>query len=252
MTINLKNRRKIDFDLIVSAAKKRPRSFSELLHITKLSRKTLSLRLKELCKNGMLVRKNGVYELNNTSEFEKFSAKRFSQMLDNRKMRMGLTLLALLLSSSVSGYVLAVLIASPQYVERLKPIGNFAFALNVSNVEDLYTWQAIISFDSSELRVLKTAPGEFFEVEYPFFLNATDVADELLLLGATLTGEISGINGTGTLAVIEFEYFVEGYKPPQLTLSEKGFQTYLFNSKGSIIPLNDLTKLTLSAENPSN
>ena len=253
MTINLENRREIDFDLIATAAKKRPRTFTELLHITKLSRKTLSSRLKELCKNRTLIKSSGFYELNNASKFEikeKFSARRFSKIFNNRKMKIGLTLVVFLLSSSVSGYVLAMFIAYPQHEEYPKPIGDFTMALDVNNVEDLYTWQVIITFNSSELNVLKTMPGGFIEVEYPFFFNATDVADGILLLGSTLAGNVSGKNGTGTLAIINFEYFVEESKTPQLALSEKAFKTYLLNSKGSIIPFDGLTTLTLTIESP--
>ena len=55
ITINLKNRKKVDIDLIERAVKK-PRSFTELLRITNFPRKTLALRLKDLCSHGLLLK----------------------------------------------------------------------------------------------------------------------------------------------------------------------------------------------------
>ena len=69
-TINLENRRALDFKLIRSATDKTPRTFTELLHITKLSRKTLNLRLKELCAEGILLKNDGMYSSNGASEFQ--------------------------------------------------------------------------------------------------------------------------------------------------------------------------------------
>lgn len=63
MSINLENREKIDMNLIMRALQTKRRLFTKLLTITKLSRKTLSLRLKELVSTGAIV-KDGGYALN--------------------------------------------------------------------------------------------------------------------------------------------------------------------------------------------
>jgi len=112
-TINLENRREIDFDLIKNAAKKKPLTFTQLLHVTRLSRKTLSLRLKELCSNGTLVKNEGFYELNGASTFENncgIFPKRVSRMLKDKKVRTSIMLIAFLTCSSVSGYVFSNII----------------------------------------------------------------------------------------------------------------------------------------------
>lgn len=249
-TINLENRKKIDFDLIHEAVKKKPRTFCELLNITRLPRKTLSLRLRDLCMSGALIKTDGAYVLNNSIEFEtmrKPPLKRASEIFDDRKLKIGLTLVMFLLSSSISGYVFAMFIASPAPTLP-KPLGTATIAFSVNNVEDLYSWQVIIIFDSDQINILKVMPGDFFPVEDPFLLNATDIAKGMLLVGGTLIGDSDGKSGSGILAKILFEYFVEEYEMPHLVLSEKGFGTHLLNSQGSIIPLDDTTTLTLTLE----
>ncbi|MEM4703704.1 MAG: PKD domain-containing protein [Candidatus Bathyarchaeia archaeon] len=65
-TIDLENRRKIDYGKICQALEKGPKSFTDLLKITGLPRKTLSLRLNYLCES-KIVTKNGDYSLNGHS-----------------------------------------------------------------------------------------------------------------------------------------------------------------------------------------
>jgi PKD repeat protein len=62
-TIGLENRKEVDFEKIMHALGKSPRTFTELLTMTNLPRKTLSLRLKELCASGSIM-KDGGYHLN--------------------------------------------------------------------------------------------------------------------------------------------------------------------------------------------
>jgi PKD repeat protein len=62
-TIGLENRKEVDFERIMCAIGKSPRTFTELLTLTNLPRKTLSLRLKELCASGSIL-KDGGYHLN--------------------------------------------------------------------------------------------------------------------------------------------------------------------------------------------
>jgi PKD repeat protein len=59
----LENRKEVDFEKITHALGKSPRTFTELLTMTNLPRKTLSLRLKELCASGSIT-KDGGYHLN--------------------------------------------------------------------------------------------------------------------------------------------------------------------------------------------
>jgi len=247
-TINLENRKRTDFDLIVRATKKKPRTFTELLHITRLPRKTLSLRLKELCIQGSLIKRDHVYKLNGASTFENLTigpVKGLSRIFQNGRTRTGFVLIMLFICFSTSGYVLAMFFPLPSIKEPSQEpviIGSFAMNLNVNNVTDLYGWQVPIAYNQSELKILKIAQGEL--KSFPYVLNQTELKGELLLGGALALGPVPGISGSGTLATVTFGYFTENYDLPQIALNAT-FGILMFNSQKSIIPLEDST-LTLS------
>jgi len=254
MTINLENRKKTDFSLIVNAAEKKPRTFTELLHITKLSRKTLSLRLKELRSSDTLLKREGVYMLNGASSLMNEninSAERFSKVFFKRKIGTGLMLVMLLICFSASGYVLAKFLMNQEPVI----IGNFTATVDVIDVKNAYAWQVLIMYNSSELAVSKATPGGFIGAQYlalnttdiskGLFVKNTDIEDGVLLVGGSLIGNVSGKNGDGSLAIIDFGYFVEDYAKPRIVLKEKIMETYLLDPWGSLIPIENST-LTLN------
>lgn len=247
-TINLENRKEIDLDMIRNAARRQPKTFTELLHITKLPRKTLSLRLKELCESGMLIKNEGVYKLNGVSEFgntRRIMSNGFSRVLNDRRMRTGLMLIAFLLCSSATGYVLATFIMPPHDVENVPPpvpIGSFTMALGVDNIEDLYGWAVAIKFDPAQLTVLETSAGDFFEVgpSYPQVWSNV-FPGGVLYIGSALLGGKSGMDGSGTLTTIVFGYYEANYDAPTWESKYLGRQTYLLNSAGQELSLNALT-----------
>ncbi len=245
MTINLENRREIDFDLIKKAAKKSPRTFTELLHITKLPRKTLSLRLKELCTTGALVRNQHMYALNGASSFEgESSMKRFSEVFQNGKVRTGFMLLALLVCFSASGYVIARYIGvqplDEETIQGPTIAGTFRMALDVNDVSNLYDWQVAIVYDSGKLEVQGVAEGDFLGEGYPFFLNSTDSLEDLLLLGGCLVGDTPGKSGSGRLASITFGYFTGDYDEPHI-VEQKVFETLLRDPQGNSVLIEEST-----------
>lgn len=250
LTINLENRRKIDYDLIVEATRKSA-TFTELLHATKLSRKTLSIRLKELCKNGAIVKSNGVYKSKDSSEVESHgrgllrTGTGVSKAFRDRRVRTLVWMLVLVTSFSVSGYVLAMYFTSPPQQVSTEPviIGYSTMAIEISNVNDLYAWEVAISFNATELKVLQVTPGNFVGLEYPFFWNSTDTGEDLLLVGGSLEGDMAGKNGSGILATVVFGYFTSNYKPPLIVPQRIGFETYLQDSQLVSIPIG--TKLSL-------
>jgi predicted transcriptional regulator len=253
MTINLENRKEIDFGLIKNATGNHPKTFTELLHVTKLSRKTLNLRLHELCAEGVLIKGDDGYRRNGSVEIEdkgKDFVKGFMNGFHNKKLRTGLLLIAFMISFSTSGYVLAKLLTPPpQYIETREPaiLGNFTMSLYIHNVTDLYAWQVVIIFNSSELRVLGVLPGQFLKIEYPFFVSATDSISNGLFLGGTLCGNVHGSDGSGELATVTFGYFVDNYKEEPKIVSKQGFlETRIVDSAGSPINLNESTMLTLT------
>ena len=237
-TINLENRREVDFQLIKKATYKRPCTFTELLHITKLPRKTLSLRIKQLCDMGALIKRNRLYCANGMHGIKNAGFTRCSRFFDDTKIKTCGMLLIFILLFSVSGYVLALMTTGPEKLENLKPtiLGNFTVLLNVNEVTDLWAWQVVIKFDSSELTVLSVSSGEFFKVgeEFPDIL--WDAYSDRLLIGNTMYPGETAKSGSGTLAIIVFGYFVEDYRPPEIvSRSFDAFETYLIDSKGSRI-----------------
>lgn len=250
-TISLENRREVDFALIRNATNRRPRTFTELVNITKLSRKTLNIRLKELCAEGILTKEEGMYKSNGASGLGNNGGhlmKGLSRVFDDKRMRTGLMLIALLTAFSVSGYVLAMIVPPFTYIEPQaapKPIGSFTMALVVSNVKDLYAWQAVITFNSTQISVVEAQAGDLMKGEFPLFSNSTDTNSGLLLLTETLEGNANGKTGSGTLATITFEYYVNQYKLPSLADQNAVFGTWLEDSSLTTIP-NGQTLLTLN------
>lgn len=247
-TINLENRKEIDLDMIRNAARRQPKTFTELLHITKLSRKTLSLRLRELCESGMLIKNEGVYKLNGVSEFgntRRMMSNGLSRALSDRRMRTGLMLVAFLLCSSATGYVMATFIIPPHDVEVAPPpvpIGSFTMALSVDNVEDLYGWAVAVKFDPAKLTVLETSAGNFFEVgpSYPQVWSNV-FPGGVLYIGSALLGGKTGKDGSGTLTTVVFGYYEANYELPTWESKYLSRQTYLLNSIGQELPLDALT-----------
>jgi hypothetical protein len=251
-TINLENRREVDFTLIKKATDKHPRTFTELLHFTRLSRKTLNLRLKELCAEGILMKEEGMYTLNGASKSGKDNGgnlmKGFSRMFDDKRVRTGLVLVALLASFSLSGYVLASLVAPTTYVEPYvapKLLGNFTMTLDVNNVADLYAWQAAIEFNPAQVKVLGAESGDFIKAEFPLFNVAPIGIGDGLLLSGTLEGPVPGENGSGTLAIVVFAYYTNNYALPSIVGWKAGFGTWLEDSSLATIPSGQ-TLLTLN------
>jgi len=256
-TITLENRKKVDFDLIVNAVKREPKKFTDLLRVTKLSRKTLSLRLKEMCENGVLVKWDGKYDLNNvpTSSYNSGNhGHRLLRLLNYRRTKVGVALISLVLLSSASGYSLATFFSNsqPTKVENgPTALGNLTFALDINNVSDLYGWQAVITYNATELEVLEATPGGFIDSQFSAkdmadvnsstFLNSTMSDEGTLLLGGCLMGQVPGVIGTGRLAVISFAYHMETYTDPRLVPATKYFDTLLLDSHLSYIPLNNST-----------
>jgi hypothetical protein len=260
LTISLENRKETDMDLITSAVQARERTFTELLHITKLSRKTLSLRLKELRNSGDIVKNNGGYSLNGTPHPKGNGGsfmKSFSRAFQDRRVRSVVWVLMFLLASSASGYVLAMLFVGPQRPQTPEAptvIGAFTMALDVNNVEDLHGWQVLVAYDFGELKLMEIIPGGFVGAEYPspgmtdisegLFMNATDIGENQFLLGGVLIGNGPGKDGSGRLATVVFGYFTDNYTLPSIANQGSAYETCLLNSVDSIIPVGGQTSLT--------
>jgi len=172
----------------------------------------------------------------------------FSKVFHNRKVRIGMMLIGLLVCFSASEYAFAIFLVPHQHEKISKKprvIGNFTLVLEVNNVTDLYTWQVAITYNSRQLKVLNVIPGGFVGDKFPFFLTSTDTFENLLLLGGTLYGKVPGKHGSGSLATINFGYFMNDFDQPRIVSKELVFETFLLDSQGGFIPIYDST-LTLT------
>jgi hypothetical protein len=249
LTINLENRRDTDIQLITRAVQHDASSFTDLLRSTRLPRKTLSLRLKEMCHIGVLAKVDGGYKLNGVTGPEKTIANPFNRVANvvgDRRIK-GLILLGvLLIGFPAVSYALAAMFSpapSINVAPEPKLLGNFAVTLEVHNVKDVYSWQAIIAFNTSELKFLEITPGKDFNVSFPFFPQPADLGNGMLLVGGTLKGACPGVDFPvkGSLAVIVFGYYVRNYQSPELIQSGGGFRIKLLDSQQNEIPTSGST-----------
>lgn len=193
--------------------------------------------------NGTIVKSNGMYKLNGISGFGNNYARSTIRLSRARV----LSLIALLLFSSTSGYVLATLLApQPEQINQEPVIlGDFAMTLDVNNVKDLYVWQVAITYNETELKVLEVKPGKFLGVEYPFFLNVTDIRKDVLGIGGYLCGDAPEHSGSGTLATIVFGYFDAHYQEPKIDFQSRYLSAFWMNSQLVETPFEEST-LTLT------
>jgi hypothetical protein len=128
----------------------------------------------------------------------------------NRKIIIVVCLIAILvvvlayviLSSQTSSTVLSV---EPKTVQETTG-QNFTVNVSVSNVVDLYGWEFYLSWNSSLLDWVSVSEGSFLKsggnTYFSHYLNTTD---EHLVVDCTLYGQVPGVNGSGTLATIQFQ-----------------------------------------------
>ena len=262
LTISMKNRKEIDLDLITHAVHSGPRTFTYLLHATKLPRKTLSLRLKELCEGGMILKREGVYTLNGMNIKENRSTayfKRFSAMPYDKRIRAGVLLALLIVSTPIAVQVLASLfMASLPVATEPVIIGRFNMVLEVHGVSNLYAWQVYIDYNKDQIKALAVEAGDF-PGQLPMKLNYINPKG-YVLIGDSLSGNASGWTGSCKLTTITFGYYVESPTLPKIVpkIDDGGEGTVLLNPKCWVnpeaeearIPIDWETTLTLTVENP--
>lgn len=117
-TIGLENRKEVDFEKIMHALGKSPKTFTELLTLTNLPRKTLSLRLKELRASGSIM-KDGGYRLNPSVVFangifkKKNGNGKMNQTILHIKKNVQWIPVALIICLVIVGFGSAMMISAP-------------------------------------------------------------------------------------------------------------------------------------------
>ena len=97
--------------------------------------------------------------------------------------------------------------------------GNFTVFINVSHVSDLYGWQVNLEWNSSMLELANITEGPFLKSRGQTFFSYTPDKNRVAIY-CTLTENISGVSGEGTLAKIEFKVKQHGTCTIQIYYSE--------------------------------
>ncbi len=256
MTISMKNRKEIDLELITHAVQSGPKTFTYLLHATKLPRKTLSLRLKEVCEGGRILKREGVYMLNGMKITENRSTayfKKFSAMPYDKKIRAGILLALLIISTPIAAQALASLFRTSPPPAEPEPviIGNFKMILEIHDVSNLYAWQVCIAYDKVQVKVTVIDAGDFPDTTVPGIYNYTNSEKGYVLVGDSLIGKSPGWSGSCRLAAITFGYYVDTYAIPEIVPTIPGrASTALVDPAQNSIPIMWGSALTLAVENP--
>lgn len=83
---------------------------------------------------------------------------------------------------------------------------TFFVNINVSDVVDLYGWEFKLKWNPTLLDVLNVTEGDFLKSGGETYLvTELNNTEGYLLAACTLLGNIPGVNGSGTLAIVEFK-----------------------------------------------
>ena len=240
LTISLENRKETDEGIITNAVQGKERTFTDLLHITRLPRKTLSIRLKGMCENGLIAKEDGFYKSNGFSTPGSslgFQKHRLSVMIRDKRIRAGLMMVALVISVPAFSYAMAGFVAPLSFNEPVV-IGDFEMILEVHNVDHLAAWQVYIAYDTSELKVLSVESGGFLDNNNELFISRVDVDGDgapsgTLLLADSSYSDTLPKNGGGVLATIVFGYYVSTYTEPTIVSDWQSFKSGWIDSRSS-------------------
>jgi hypothetical protein len=114
---------------------------------------------------------------------------------------------------------------------------SFSLDVKVANITDLYSWEFKLFYPNTLLNAIDVLEGTFLKSSgfTLWFDNSNpgyNVTYGLVHVGASLTGEIPGVNGSGVIATIDFRALAVGSS--QLDLQD----TILLDSFANGIPYN--------------
>ncbi len=83
---------------------------------------------------------------------------------------------------------------------------TFFVNINISDVVDLYGWEFKLKWNSTVLDVINVTEGDFLKsIGDTLFWPIINNTQGCILVDCTLWGNILGVNGSGTLAIVEFK-----------------------------------------------
>jgi len=149
----------------------------------------------------------------------------------NKKIIIIVALLAILTVTLTLVYMITKTAASPTvlYVDPKTVRGtvgqDFVINVNISNVIDLYGWSFKLKWDAAILDVVNVTQGNFLKQHgETFFRPIMNNTAGYISVDCTLLGNISGVDGNGTVATIQFHVKESGYCDLDL------YETMLINS----------------------
>jgi hypothetical protein len=108
---------------------------------------------------------------------------------------------------------------------------NFTIGVNVSGVSDLFGWEFQLGWNSTFLDAVDVSEGEFLKTGgSTFFTYRSNTTAGNIIVDCTLTGNILGVSGGGTLARVTF--YAKGVGECPLNLHD----VTLLDSAGQLIP----------------
>lgn len=223
--INLEKRKETDVKLILGMLRRKPKTFTEILRATRLPRKTLCLRLKELLNSGM-ISKDGDYCLTargrrSLSESKERIIWSGLDLKNSRFLRETLeggssaVILASLFSLlTISFFTMPAISSAPP---------TFTVDIYIRDAVDVFGWEVYVVFDTNALYVKEIAPGDFlsddtlvinstasdhsytkqFQGDSMLCFNSRSAHGEVHL-AETRLGAIGGVSGYGRLVTITF------------------------------------------------
>jgi len=185
-----------------------------------------------------------IMESRSTTHFRRFSA-----MPYDKRVRAGILLALLIVSTPVAAQVLASLfITSLPAAPEPVIIGSFNMVLKIHDVSNLYGWQVCIAYNKAQIKVLAIEAGDFPETILKGVWNMTSSEGGFVFIGDSLIGSPSAWSGSCRLAIITFGYYVETYTKPDIVPTIGGLNTALCDSAQNSMAWENA--LALTVENP--
>ena len=136
----------------------------------------------------------------------------------------GVSLISTYISSLATVYVFPDTIVGA-------PNQNFTVEIRIEEVNDLYGWEFRLAWNVAVLEVLSVEEGSFLKSGGDtFFTYVINETEGYMIVDCTLLGDIPGVSGNGTLALVLFQVLAFGDSPLDL------YDTILVSSLEESIP----------------
>lgn len=125
------------------------------------------------------------------------------------------TLLGIFYMLNLVAYLASASITTKIYVNPAKvtvTVGqNFTVEIRVSEVSDLYGWEFQLEWNPNLVDFVEVTEGGFLKQKGDtYFARKINRTEGYVIVECTLLGNLSGVNGNGTLAFITFHAKVQG------------------------------------------